>query len=92
MCASTGPPTSFIAWAEPDDEEDLEGTSMEQDSDSENASEVLTSVSNGDESCKEEASLPSPTLYQNTSEECKNKQGTNLKCCSKKYSLRILML
>ena len=82
VCASTGPPASFIAWAEPDDEEDMEGTSTEQDNDSENVSEVLTSVSNGDESCKEEASTPSPTLHQNTSEECKNQQGANLKCCS----------
>lgn len=77
---STGPPTSFIAWAEPDDE-DTEGTSMEQDNDSENVSEAPTPNSNGNESCKEEASSPSPTLYQNTSEECKNKQGANLKCC-----------
>ena len=76
---STGPPTSFIAWAEPNNEEDTEGTSTEQDNDSENMSEELTPVGNGDESCKEEVSTPSPTQYQNTSEECKNRQGANLK-------------
>ena len=78
VSASTGPPTSFIAWAEPDNEQDTEATSTEQDNDSENVSEALTPVSNDDEGWKEEASTPSPTLYQNTSEECKNRQGANL--------------
>lgn len=78
VSVSTGPPTSFVAWAEPNNEEDMEGTCTEQDNDSENVSETLTPVSNGDESCKEEVSTPMPTPYQNTSEECKNGQGANL--------------
>jgi len=56
----------------------MEGTCTEQDNDSEDVSEALTPVSNDDESCKEEASTLSATLFQNTSEECKNEQGANL--------------
>ena len=55
----------------------MEGTCTQQDNDSQDVSEALTPVSNDDESCKEEVSTLSATLFQNTSEECKNEQGAN---------------
>ncbi len=76
----TGPPTSFVAWAEPDNDEDMEDACIELGNGSENPSEAFTPASNDGESCKEEISvpIPIPTSYQNNSEECKNGQGTDI--------------
>ena len=65
--ASTGPPTSFVAWAELNSE-DMEGASSEQEKDSKPSSDPLES--NVDECCEEDTVTP-----ENPSEECNSGQG-----------------